>query len=139
MKYLIILSLAFFAACNPIEKRGYSFELSDHKFLKEDVHNKKDVLLLMGHPSFVSDVNQKELWVYYSEDVKKVLFFKPDILSRKIVTVSFNDKDVVKRIENYDLQDQNSVEFNKNYTAVASPKKSWWSEIFGNIGQVKAN
>ncbi len=144
MKHLILLlsviiSLFTLTSCNQIEKRGYSFELSDYQLLKEKINNKNDALNFMGYPSFISESDHKELWVYYSEDVKKLLFFKPEILDRKIITIAFDNKNVVEKIKSYDLQDQKPISFDKNYTQVYSTKKSWWSQIFGNIGQVKAN
>lgn len=139
MRYLILSLLLIITACAQIDKRGYSFELSDYQNLKEEIHDKNDVLNAMGTPTFTSDINSNELWIYYSEDVKKRLFFKPDILDRKIMTISFDDKDVIKKIENYDLSNQNYVGFSQKYTEVASPQKSWWSQIFENIGQVRAN
>ncbi len=143
MKHLILLlSLAIglisVTSCSQIEKRGYSFELSDYQLLKEKINNKNDALNFMGYPSFISEADQKEFWVYYSEDVKKLLFFKPNILDRKIITIAFDNKNIVEKIKSYDLADQNSIQFNENYTEVASQKKSWWSQLFGNIGQVKA-
>lgn len=126
-------------SCGQIEKKGYSFELSDYQLLKENVDDKNDALNFMGYPSFISEINQKELWVYYSEDIKKVLFFKPEILDRKIVTISFKEQNSVEAIKNYNLKNQTSIKFNKNYTDVANQEKGWWSRIFGNIGQVKTN
>ncbi len=93
----------------------------------------------MGQPSFISETDQKEFWVYYSEDIKKFLFFKPEAIDRKIVTITFNNKNIVENIKTFDLKDQNLININPNYTEVASQKKSWWSQIFGNIGQVRAN
>jgi outer membrane protein assembly factor BamE (lipoprotein component of BamABCDE complex) len=135
----VIINLLTLTSCNQIEKRGYSFELSDYQLLKEKINNKNDALNFMGYPSFISESDRKELWVYYSEDVKKLLFFKPEILDRKIITIAFDNKNVVEKIKSYDLKDQKPISFDKKYTHVDSTKKSWWSQIFGNIGQVKAN
>ena len=141
MRHFIALSILITSliSCGQIEKKGYSFELSDYKLLKENVDDKNDALNFMGYPSFISEVNQKELWVYYSEDMKKVLFFKPEILDRKIITISFKEQNSVEAIKNYNLKNQTSIKFNNNYTDVVNREKGWWSQIFGNIGQVKTN
>lgn len=141
MRHFIALSILITSliSCGQIEKKGYSFELSDYQLLKENVDDKNDALNFMGYPSFISEVNQKELWVYYSEDMKKVLFFKPEILDRKIITISFKEQNSVEAIKNYNLKNQTSIKFNKNYTDVVNREKGWWSQIFGNIGQVKTN
>ena len=135
----ILLSIILLTSCSQIEKRGYSFELSDYKNLKEGLNNKNNAIDAMGYPSLTNNSSGEELWIYYSEDIKKFLFFKPKILDRKIITVSFNANQTIKQIKTYDLADQTQVNFNPDYTKVKSAKLSWWKQIFGNIGQVRAN
>ncbi|MFT6332285.1 MAG: outer membrane protein assembly factor BamE (lipoprotein component of BamABCDE complex) [Lentimonas sp.] len=139
MKYFLLLTFIFLInSCSQIDKRGYSFELSDQHLLKEDIHSKDDVMKFMGYPSFFSQIDGEEVWVYVSEDVRRFMFFRPKILNRQITTIDFSKQNIIEEIHNYDLEDQNILSFDKNYTKVASPKKSWWSKIFGNIGQVRA-
>lgn len=139
MKYLkLLIFVLLINSCVQVEKRGYSFELSDYKVLREGVHSKEDVLNSMGYPSFFSQIENQESWVYIHEDAQKLMFFKHKILDRQIVTIYFNNQNIIKEIKNYDLNDQEDIAFKSGYTHVASPKKSWWSRIFGNIGQVRA-
>jgi outer membrane protein assembly factor BamE (lipoprotein component of BamABCDE complex) len=135
----ILLSIILLTSCSQIEKRGYSFELSDYQNLKEGINNKNNTLDAMGYPSLTNNSADEELWIYYSENIKKLLFFKPKILDRKIITVSFNADQTIKQIKTYDLANQNQINFNPDYTQVESAKISWWKQIFGNIGQVRAN
>jgi len=135
----ILLSIILLTSCSQIEKRGYSFELSDYQNLKEGINNKDSTLDAMGYPSLTNNSADEELWIYYSEDIKKLLFFKPDIIDRKIITISFNTDQTIKKIKTYDLATENQVNFDPNYTQVESAKLSWWKQIFGNIGQVRAN
>lgn len=134
-----LLAIIFLTSCSQIEKRGYSFELSDYQLLKEKINNKNNTLDAMGYPTLASSFADGELWIYYSEDVKKLLFFKPEVLDRKIITIAFDNKQTIKKINSYDLKDQNSITINPDYTKVESAKPSWWKQIFGNIGQVRAN
>jgi outer membrane protein assembly factor BamE (lipoprotein component of BamABCDE complex) len=127
MKYSSILLILILSSCNPIEKRGYAFELSDYEMLNEEINDKNDVLNFMGYPSLVSEIKNEELWVYYSEDVRNFLFFHPKILERKIMTISFDAQNVIDKIGNYDLEDQSNIKFNKKYTKVESQKKYWSS------------
>jgi len=139
-KTLIAIFFVFFAtSCNHIQKRGYSFELSDYELVKDGISNKETVLELMGSPTFLSAIGDKELWVYFSEDVRKFLFFKPKTLRRKIMTVSFDDTGIIDDISDYDLNDDNAMHFVSDYTEVKSHKQGFWSRIFGNIGSVAAN
>jgi outer membrane protein assembly factor BamE (lipoprotein component of BamABCDE complex) len=135
----IIFSIILLTSCSQIEKRGYSFELSDYKNLKEGINSKKDTLDAMGYPSLADNFPDNELWIYYSEDIRKLLFFKPEIVDRQIITISFDKDQTIKKISNYNLTNQNQIIINPNYTKVESTKLSWWKQIFGNIGQVRAN
>jgi len=136
---LILFSIILLTSCSQIDKKGYSFELSDYKTLKENLNNRDDVLNTMGYPILTEYFGKEEVWIYYSEDVEKFLFFKPKILNSQITTISFNDKHQIKTIKNYDLSNQNSLQLNPNYTKVDNPQPKWWRQIFGNIGQVRAN
>jgi outer membrane protein assembly factor BamE (lipoprotein component of BamABCDE complex) len=142
MKHItLLLILIIFSSCRPIEKRGYAFELSDYELLKEGINDKNDVEEHMGSPSLINSASDSgdEFWIYYSEDIKKLLFFTPTILNRNIVAINFSENGKINEIINYSLNDENPITINKSYTKVKSPQRSWWSRIFSNIGQVKAN
>ena len=143
MKNFLTITIFFLiTSCfNQIETRGYVFELSDYKLIKEGISGKDFVLEAMGNPTFTidHDVNQ-ELWIYFSEDIQKFLFFKPDILNRKIMILTFDNHGTVKKIGNYDLKNQNNISFSNDYTKVDhNQKEGIFSELFNNIGQVKPN
>jgi outer membrane protein assembly factor BamE (lipoprotein component of BamABCDE complex) len=139
-KPLIIIFFFLLTSCfNQIETKGYSFELSDYQLVKEGLSSKDSVIEHMGYPTFVIDENKGELWVYFSENTERFLFFKPTILKRQIMAVGFNNQGTVTKINNYNLTDENHVKFAEDYTNVDSQKSGFFSEIFSNIGQVKPN
>lgn len=136
---LILFSAILLASCTQIDKKGYSFELSDYKTLKKTINNQVDVLNAMGYPILTEYLGKEEIWIYYSEDIERLFFFKPKILNRQITTISFSENHRIKTIKNYDLADQNSLKLNSNYTKVDNQQPKWWKQIFGNIGKVRAN
>ena len=107
--------------------------------IKKQISDKDTVEKVMGSPTFVSYIDDEPVWVYFSEEERRLLFFKPKILERKIMTLKFDKQSLVKDIKFYDLDDEQSVNFAHNYTKVESNKKGFFSELFGNIGQVRAN
>ncbi len=134
-----LLLILIFTGCTTIEKKGYNFELSDSHLIREGVSNQDMIIKLMGSPTFITDDSgQKELWIYFSEDVKKFLFFKPKILERKIMVISFDQNGISSKINYYDLNNQTNLSFESDYTKVQSTKQGFWSQIFDNIGQVRA-
>ena len=112
------------------------FDLSDHDQLKEEITTKDVVLRIMGSPTLVADFSDEETWIYFAEDVKSLLFFKPTIVSRTIISIKFNNN-TIKELQRFDLSNQSDLEFATNYTEVKSNQIGFFKSIFSNIGQVK--
>lgn len=137
-KLILVFALLALSSClSRVEKHGYMFDLSDYAMLEEGISSKEKALNLMGFPSFSSDLSGNEVWFYYAQEVRYLLFFKPKILSRKIMALEFTDS-IVTKINNYNLEDENSkLSFAKKYTAVDGHQEGILKAIFGNVGQVR--
>jgi len=133
--YLLLL-IALTSCVSRLNKHGYMFDLSDHDQLKEEITTKDVVLRIMGSPTLVADLNDEETWIYFAEDVRSLLFFKPQPIERTILSIKFNN-DTIKELRRYNLSNQAKLDFASNYTEVNSNKIGFFSSIFGNIGQVK--
>lgn len=136
--FIYLLLLIALASCiSRTNKHGYMFDLSDHDQLKEEFTTKDIVLRIMGSPTLVADISNEETWIYFAEDVKSLLFFKPSIVSRTVISIKF-DNNIIKELRYLDLSNQSDLKFATNYTEVKSNKTSFFKSIFSNIGQVKA-
>ena len=137
--FAVLLLLLASSCLSRLEKRGYMFNLSDHEILLEGVTSKEKVVKLMGSPTLISDLDIEEAWIYYSEDVNSVLFFKPKITSRTILVIKFDQLNVIKDLKKLDfLVEEKKLEFNSNYTKVESYEAGLFKAIFSNVGQIKA-
>ena len=138
LKKIIILSfLIFTTSClSRVEKSGYSFDLTNYE-VKKGVSTKVEILQNMGSPTLIDDIDGSESWIYLEEDIKRLLFFKPKIIKRNIMLLTFNDKNIVKTLNNYDLKSENKIKFDSNKSAVTENKKGFFADIFGNIGQIR--
>ena len=135
----IFLVLALSSCIQNMSRHGFLFDLSDHQLLQESVTSKERVLKIMGSPTIISNLVSDETWIYYSEDVNNFLFFLPDITSRTIVVLKFDDSDTVKKIEKFDLaNEEKEMKFVAQYTYVKSKKIGFFKSLFSNVGQVKA-
>jgi outer membrane protein assembly factor BamE (lipoprotein component of BamABCDE complex) len=134
-----LIALLMIASCvSRIEKHGYMFEMSDYEMVKEGVTSKERVLNLMGSPTIIESNFNEDLWIYFSEDVRHFLFFKPKPISRKIVVLDFDELGVVKKIDQYLLRDENKkFAFSKETTPVKDHNHGWFKSIYSNVGQVK--
>jgi outer membrane protein assembly factor BamE (lipoprotein component of BamABCDE complex) len=92
----------------------------------------------MGSPTVVSDLDDDEAWIYYSEKVDNFMFCKPDIIERNVLVLRFNDANIIKELKKVSLENEDkNLEFVANYTAVDSHKTGFFKSIFSNVGQVK--
>lgn len=136
--YFLLLLLATTSCVSRIDRHGYIIDLSDIDSLQEGVSSKETVLRLMGSPTVISDLGATETWIYYSEEVKNVLFFMPDIVARNVIGISFDENAVIKEMQSVDLsQESKNMNFASNYTKVESHKIGAIKAFFSNIGQIK--
>jgi len=137
--FYIFLLIALNACVSKVDKRGYMFDMSDHNLLQEGITSKERVLKIMGSPTLISDLDSDEAWIYYAEDVKRLLFFKPDIISRDVLVVRFNEVGTIRELSRIDLNDEEKqLQFAANFTNVESRKIGFLKSLFSNVGQVKS-
>ncbi len=139
LPFCLILSLLICSACNitRIDKKGYMFDSSGYETLQEGVTTKQRVLMMMGSPTIISDLSDEELWIYYHEDVKELLFFKPKVISRTIIALKFDDQQTIKQLKSYDLSSEENLAFSKDSTKTQDRDEGFFKKIFGNVGQVR--
>ena len=98
---IIIMLFASNSCVSRVSNLGYIIDSSDYKMLQEGVTSKEMVLKIMGSPTIISDFDNDEAWVYYSEEVDTFLFFKPEILERTILVLRF-DNDIIRKLKKID-------------------------------------
>jgi outer membrane protein assembly factor BamE (lipoprotein component of BamABCDE complex) len=137
--FYIFLLIALNACVSKLDKRGYMFDMSDHNLLQEGITSKERVLKIMGSPTLISDLDSDEAWIYYAEDLKRLLFFKPDVISRDVLVVRFNEVGTIRELSRIDLNDEEKqLQFAANFTNVESRKIGFLKSLFSNVGQVKS-
>jgi len=135
----IFLILALSSCIKNEERHGFSFELADPELVQEGITTKERVLKIMGSPTLISNLDTSETWIYYSEDLQRVLFFLPDVKERKILTLKFDKDETVNSIEKFDLTNEaKDLKFASQFTEVKSNKIGFFKSIYSNVGQVKA-
>lgn len=115
------------------------FDLSEADALQEGVTSKERVLKIMGSPTLVSELDDEETWIYYSENVEHLLFFKPTIEERQVMVLSFDSNGVIHDLRKVGLSDEDhKINFATNYTEIGDHETSLIKSFFGNVGSVKA-
>lgn len=136
--FLLIFLLSVLSCSFKLDKAGYMFENTDFSSIKKNVTSKNTILKNFGSPTAVMSLEDQEVWIYFSEEIKQILFFKPTVVWRKVVLLKFDEEDRVKFINNLDLNDNdNSFFVNINKTQLPQHESNFFNEIFGNIGTIR--
>ncbi len=137
IKLFLILAFFLTSSClSHYQDHGYIFESIEKDQLKADLSSKNEVYAVMGSPTIKFEGENGENWVYYSENVRKLLFFKPKIMKREVFVVKFKDNDIIEEFATYSLNDQREIDFDEDFTQASDKKPGFFDSIFGNIGQV---
>ena len=105
--------------------------------IQAGVDNKDSVEKLLGRPSFTGQFTPND-WYYVSRDVNQVAFRNPRVTKQTVLIVRFDQKGNVASVQRTGRE----LVMNLNPTGRKTPtlgrKRSFFEELFGNIGTVGA-
>ena len=134
----IIFSTFFLASCSTIYKdHGYLPLDTDLKNVVIGKDTRNSVTELLGSPSG-SGVLEDGAIFYISTKIKNFLFYEPKVVSRDMIVVSFDDRDLVENIEKFTLEDGRVVVLSRRVTSAPVKGPKILSQIFGNLGNADA-
>jgi len=125
-------------SCAPrIETRGNPLDPDILTDIEPGEMAKDEVSEILGAPSTTSLFNEGkiETWYYISERTEAVAFFAPEVKKRKVVAISFNEADVIQRIDNIGLEDGKLVEHIERKTPTHGNEMNILDQILGNLGR----
>ena len=132
---IALVAAVLLTACTPrIETRG---NLPDPDLLAEleiGALNKRQVEEMFGSPSSVSTFGN-ENWYYISERTETTAFLEPEVVDRKVVVISFDDKGVVRDVASLGLEDGRIIELVERKTPTAGHEITFLQQLFGNLGR----
>lgn len=138
-KILLLATIIILGSCSKrIENKGYIFDQTNLNSIAKGITSKNKVIEIMGYPNWHRGLSDYRL-IYQAEEIKHFLFFKPKIISRKVLILDFDEENILSKIQELDLRDENKeFKFAKKYTAVYGHKKpGFFKALFSNIGQVR--
>ena len=101
------------------------------------VDNKDSVEKLLGRPSFTGEFTPND-WYYVSRDVNQVAFRNPRVTRQTVLIVRFDQKGNVASVNRTGKELVMNISPNHRSTPTLGRKRSFFEELFGNIGQVGA-
>lgn len=94
--------------------------------------SKQDVMNILGAPSLTTGLSEDH-WIYMASTTKKVAFFRPEELERKVLAISF-DNDQISKIEKLNLADGNKLPIDSDITQTTEQEQGFFRKYFGGVG-----
>jgi outer membrane protein assembly factor BamE (lipoprotein component of BamABCDE complex) len=125
-------------ACTPLKThQGYVIDAELVNSVQPGVDTRQSVLQVLGKPSFASQFNQGD-WYYVARDARNYAYNNPKVKSQTTLTISFDDKGVVTGVKRTGMEQVASISPTKKTTPTLGRERSFFDELFGNIGTVGA-
>lgn len=105
--------------------------------IQPGVDNKDSVAKLLGRPTFTGEFTPND-WYYVSRDVNQVAFRNPKVKKQTVLIVRFDQKGNVTAVQRTGRELVMNVKPSGRQTPVLGRKRSFFEELFGNIGSVGA-
>jgi outer membrane protein assembly factor BamE (lipoprotein component of BamABCDE complex) len=97
-------------------------------------HTRAEITRLLGTPSTIATF-EREIWFYIGGRVKTQSFFTPDVLERKVLTIQFDKRGVVKEINTFDATKIEKIELVQRKTPTKGKELTLLQQLIGNIGR----
>ena len=134
----VLAILAASSACAPIRShQGYVVDAELVAAIQPGVDNRESVQRTLGRPTFVSQFNENE-WYYVSRDSANFAFNSPNPRNQVTLRVTFDARGNVTNVIQTGTELVASVNPSNKTTPTLGRKRSFFDDLFGNIGQVGA-
>lgn len=126
------------SACTPVRThQGYVVDAELVASIQPGVDNRESVLRTLGRPTFTSQFDQKE-WYYVSRDSANMAYNSPDPKTQITLRVTFDGAGNVASVQQTGIELVASVNPSNKTTPTLGRKRTFFDDLFGNIGQVGA-
>ena len=105
--------------------------------IQPGVDNKDSVEKLLGRPTFTGEFTPNE-WYYVSHDTRQIAFRNPRSTKVTVLRINFDPKGNVASIDRTGKELVMGVDPTKRQTPTLGRQKSFFEELFGNIGTVSS-
>lgn len=130
--------LAALAGCTSIrDHRGYLVDAALVDSVQPGVDNKASVERTLGRPTFVSQFGDPA-WYYVSVDTKQPPFARPRTTGELVLRVTFDQAGNVRALERRGMERVVRLDPDGHKTPTLGRDRSFFEDLFGNIGAVGA-
>ena len=134
----VFAAAALLAGCaGVIAHKGAVIDPQLATSIQPGVDNKASVEKILGRPTFAGQWNDNE-WYYVSRDTNQFAFRNPRVNKQTVLRVSFDRAGNVVAVNRSGRELVASVNPSARKTPTLGRERSFFDELFGNIGAVGA-
>lgn len=128
-----LLSLAVAACAATNRKHGWVPSSEELAEVVVGIDTRDSVAETLGEPS-TTGVIRSNGYYYISSVVRHYGARAPEVISRDLVAITFDAKDVVKGVEHYTLADGRVIPLERRVTSSSIDDKTFLRQLLGNLG-----
>jgi len=137
LKITIVAALMLGGCAQIHQHKGVVLDSQLIGAIQPGVDNKDSVEKALGRPTFIGQFTPNE-WYYVSRDVNQVAFRNPRVKKQTVLVVRFDQKGNVASVQQTGKELVMNVSPTGRSTPTLGRKRSFFEELFGNIGSVGA-
>ena len=132
---IIGLGLALSACAGIRDHRGFVIDQALADAIQVGVDNKDSVTKTLGRPTFTAQFDPNE-WYYVSRNTTQFAFRDPKVTEQTVLRVQFDQAGNVTSVGKTGKELIASVDPSGDKTPTLGRKRSFFDELFGNIGSI---
>ena len=131
-----LIGVALLSACaGTREHRGQVIDKELASGIQVGVDNKDSVTRTLGRPTFTGQFDAND-WYYVARDTATLAFRLPRVTDQTVLHVRFDPAGNVSAVNQTDEALIASIDPSGDKTPTLGRKKSFFQELFGNIGTI---
>ena len=138
MNVTVLAAAVLLAGCAQFRShKGVVLDPQIASAIQPGVDNKDSVEKALGRPTFTGQFTPND-WYYVPRDVNQVAFRNPHVTKQTVMIVRFDQKGNVASVKQTGRELVMNVDPTGRKTPTLGRKRSFFEELFGNIGSVGA-
>ncbi len=135
---ILMGSLVAVSGCSRLRThQGYIADPVLIESVAAGIDNKESVQSTLGRPTFASQFDKNQ-WYYLARDTQQLAFSRPKANFQTLLHVSFDDAGNVTSVNKTGVETIVKINPDGDKTPTLGRNRSFFQDIFGNIGQVGA-
>ena len=133
-----LAALPLLAGCGQLRgHQGFIYDQTLATQILPGVDNRQSVERTLGRPTFTGQFASNE-WYYFARDTRQLAFANPRPTAQQVMRVRFDQAGNVEAVDFTGLEQVASINPEGKKTPTLGRNRSFFQDLFGNIGSVGA-